>query len=298
MAVCPTEAAGGKCDEIRNESHLNLYAHSGFRNIRQMCQHQDKCRDRDKVAHLQIYQHLASQPMVLTNAHVTFGVIPAFRVVPTPTATDPTATKTVACAAAEGDPFEVDNGRNHANVAQLVRDHLGARPKVRPEVKDWVSRLRPQHRCKPEIFKSMLVHGSVMSLAHMHQLDTPVAVLKEMHGHPELREIARRMAKANRFPTQVPCQTDLCCPFDACFSVFTNADFGASNGESMFTYHAYWRKTVYGFVHERHHACSNRNRTLSSIMPASKVLCLSIISNNTHQPPINHRPPTTNTHNW
>jgi hypothetical protein len=243
MAVCPAEAAGGKCNEIWSESHLNLYAHSGFRNIRQMCRHQDKCRDRRKVAHLQIYQHLASQPMVLTNAQVTLGVIPAFRVVPKPTATDPTATKTVACAATDGDPFEVDNGRNHRNVARLVRDHLGARPNVRAEVKDWVSKLRPQHRCRLEIFKSMLVHGSVMSLAHMHQLNTPVAVRKEMHGHPELREIARTMAKANGF---------------APVSVRLPMPTGVLTMSEVFPHRACWRKKVHGIAHERHYSCSNR----------------------------------------
>ncbi|CAF5127966.1 unnamed protein product, partial [Rotaria sp. Silwood1] len=54
---------------------------------------------------------------------------------------------------------------------------------------DWIRTVQPVHRCKPEIFESILLHGHVMSRDHMEQLRDPRFVAHAVLHHSQLRRI-------------------------------------------------------------------------------------------------------------
>ena len=70
---------------------------------------------------------------------------------------------------------------NHERLMELVADR-----KVQAELKKFVAAFRPTHRCKLEIFKSMLAHGVLISHVHMKALDNPDKAVHEIRSHPML----------------------------------------------------------------------------------------------------------------
>jgi hypothetical protein len=55
---------------------------------------------------------------------------------------------------------------------------------VTPKLVELLRRFRPVHRCTIEIFKSMIVHGSLISSSHMKGLREPKQAAKELQSHP------------------------------------------------------------------------------------------------------------------
>ncbi|CAF1646500.1 unnamed protein product, partial [Rotaria magnacalcarata] len=54
---------------------------------------------------------------------------------------------------------------------------------------DWIRTVRPVHRCRPEIFESILLHGHVMSRDYMDQLKDPVFVATSVFQHSQIQQI-------------------------------------------------------------------------------------------------------------
>ncbi|CAF5159957.1 unnamed protein product, partial [Rotaria sp. Silwood1] len=54
---------------------------------------------------------------------------------------------------------------------------------------DWIRTVQPVHRCKPETFESILLHGHVMSRNYMENLKKPRCVIDSILQHSRLRQI-------------------------------------------------------------------------------------------------------------
>ncbi|CAF1635218.1 unnamed protein product, partial [Rotaria sp. Silwood1] len=54
---------------------------------------------------------------------------------------------------------------------------------------DWICTVQPVHRCRREIFESILLHGHVMSRDYMEQLRFPEKVVTSVFQHSEIRRI-------------------------------------------------------------------------------------------------------------
>ena len=156
-AECPAEADGSVCQELCNDDHLDLYSHKGVRDIRINCERGAECADKKTKRHYQQYKH--------TPPHKTF------------VACQPC----VSVGTVGTEAFEVDFAQNHADIEARVDKAVfgGGTLQPDPDIVDWAARVRPQHRCRLDIFQSMLVHGTVMSSTQMKSLKDP----KGRHMH-------------------------------------------------------------------------------------------------------------------
>jgi hypothetical protein len=87
--------------------------------------------------------------------------------------------ETLELARAKNDGVFVDYHHNMARYEELVRD---VHPP--PEIMEYISRLRPVHRCSLKIFQSMLAHGNIIAMAHMKALKDVAKAKREIRSHP------------------------------------------------------------------------------------------------------------------
>lgn len=179
-AECEAEKSGGICREIHNDDHVDLYSHKGICDIRINCNKGLDCPEKAIKKHFSRYRHKPS--------HTTF-------VECQPCATHGTVGTT---------EFEVDFRENHRHIAESVNTSVfgGGSVAPDPEIVDWAARVRPQHRCRLDIFKSMLVHGNVISATQMKLLKDGHGVKKELAGHPDIQRFAEAAHKQNKVDFQ------------------------------------------------------------------------------------------------
>ncbi|CAF1261786.1 unnamed protein product [Adineta steineri] len=154
---------GNKCVKLIEQDHLESYTHSGIRDIRLFCRNPGyKCRQRFDVKHLttyrhgQNYDHLTVAPSSNFNADVDF----------------------------------VQNQRTMIrSVNTFIATAKWSNTKVVGELRDWIRALQPVHRCRKEIFESILVHGHVMSRKYMEKLERPTSVAKAVLQHNKVRAV-------------------------------------------------------------------------------------------------------------
>ena len=97
-----------------------------------------------------------------------------------------------------GPPFIIDFKENHENISRSLDAYVGGSFTVDPSIVDWARRVRPQHRCKMEIFKSMLLHGTVISSTQMEALARVEGAKRELSAHPRLADFAKESAKTQK----------------------------------------------------------------------------------------------------
>lgn len=161
--ICPDL---DKCSRLTDETHLECFSHQGIRDIRLFCRHPGyKCPDRSKEKHLKTYRH--------ANDFNQLGVAPS-RDLNAP----------------------VDFFRNQGNIIKTVNSYVDAsgwvKAKVSDDILNWIRALQPAHRCGPQIFASILIHGHVMSRDYMSELIKPRCVVNAVMQHSEIRSIFRQ----------------------------------------------------------------------------------------------------------
>ena len=60
---------------------------------------------------------------------------------------------------------------------------------ISDEIIDWIRTVQPVHRCSPEIFESILLHGHVMGREYMEHLKKPKFVANCVLEHSQIRRI-------------------------------------------------------------------------------------------------------------
>ncbi|CAF0757815.1 unnamed protein product [Adineta steineri] len=158
--ICPD---GDKCTKMNKEIHLESYTHPGIRDIRLVCKHPGyKCHQRFDHKHLTTYRHgqnfdhLTVAPSSNFNSHIDFV-------------------------------------QNQRHLIKSVNSYISAanwkNTKVSHQLQDWIQALQPVHRCRKEIFESILVHGHVMSRKYMKKLEIPTCVANAVLQHNRVRSI-------------------------------------------------------------------------------------------------------------
>ena len=158
--LCPNR---NTCSKLTEENHLESYSHPNIRDIRLFCRHPGyKCHQRFDEKHLttyrhgQNYDHLAVAPSSNFNSRVNF---------------------------VENQKHLIKNVNNFINAAKW-KDTTVLR-----ELREWIRALQPVHRCRKEIFESILVHGHVMSRKYMEKLERPSCVAKAVLQHNHVRAV-------------------------------------------------------------------------------------------------------------
>ncbi|RUS26556.1 hypothetical protein BC938DRAFT_470615, partial [Jimgerdemannia flammicorona] len=119
---------GANCTLHLNEEHLNLFSHPEIADIRAPCKYRRECRTIDQVRHIADYAHPSEGPPI----------------------------------SSLGDTCQDLNFSGNAQEIIKATDayfkNKGKNFQVPEEVVEWVKRLRPAHRVRPRIFKSILAH--------------------------------------------------------------------------------------------------------------------------------------------
>ena len=159
---------GDKCNKLNQEDHLNSFTHPRIRDIRISCIYADKCRDRREQNHLSRFRH----SMTFEDS----GVVQYFNL-----------NKNINFVQNQNENIKrvLDYAEKEKDWRKFTLDSI---PK---EILDWVRTVQPVHRCKLEIFESIILHGHVMSLEYMDNLSIPKFVANSVLQHSEIRRIER-----------------------------------------------------------------------------------------------------------
>ncbi|CAF3772226.1 unnamed protein product [Rotaria sp. Silwood1] len=155
-----------KCSRIADENHLESFTHPGIRDIRLLCRNPGyECPMRFDDKHLRTYRHardfnhLSVAPSRNLNASINFF-------------------------------------QNQGNIIKTVNSYVDVshwkKAKISEDILNWIRALQPVHRCGPEIFASILVHGHVMSRDYMSELIKPRCVVNAVMQHSQICSIFRR----------------------------------------------------------------------------------------------------------
>ncbi|CAF4245688.1 unnamed protein product [Rotaria sp. Silwood2] len=160
--LCPF---ANRCKKLVQEDHLNSFTHPNIRDIRFLCKYADKCYDRRNPKHLTKFRHT-----------ITFedsGVVRYYNL-----------NKNI--------DFVQNQKDNIERVMRYIKKEKWETLKngsIPQNIINWIRTVQPVHRCKPEIFESILLHGHVMSRDHMEQLKDPRFVAHSVLHHSHLQRI-------------------------------------------------------------------------------------------------------------
>ncbi|RUS35580.1 hypothetical protein BC938DRAFT_475872 [Jimgerdemannia flammicorona] len=124
---------GANCTLLLNEEHLDLFSHAEIADIRSPCQYKQECPNRTQSQHVAEYTHPSDGP--------------------------PISSYDDTCQ----DINFLGNARKIIKATDVYFKNKGQNFQVPEEVVEWVKRLRPAHRVRPKIFKSILAHHHVGS---------------------------------------------------------------------------------------------------------------------------------------
>ncbi|CAF3925214.1 unnamed protein product [Adineta steineri] len=158
--LCPD---GNKCSKLTQEDHLESYTHHDIRDIRFLCKIPGfKCRDRLNENHFKIYRH--------NKNHDHFSVAPSSNL-----------------------NTSINFARNQGQLIKTVNNYVERmnweKTSISPEIRNWIRALQPVHRCRKDIFESILVLGHVMSRRFMDLLRKPEHVVRAVQQHSRVRLI-------------------------------------------------------------------------------------------------------------
>ncbi|CAF1656160.1 unnamed protein product, partial [Adineta ricciae] len=158
--LCPQS---DQCPNIANEDHIESFAHPGIRDIRLLCQHPGyRCHSRSDKKHSTTYRHGQNYD------HLTVAPCSNYNA-------------------------DIDFARNQRHLIRNVNNYIETEgwknKKIRSELRNWIRALQPVHRCRQEIFESILVHGHVMSGKYMGRLNRPSSVAEAVLQHNDVRSI-------------------------------------------------------------------------------------------------------------
>ncbi|CAF4696989.1 unnamed protein product [Rotaria sp. Silwood1] len=160
--LCPS---GNECTKLIQEDHLNSFTHPNIRDIRFLCKYADKCYERRNPKHLSKFRHI-----------ITFedsGVVRYYNL-----------NKNI--------DFVQNQKDNIERVIHFIKKEKWEALKngsIPQNIIDWIRTVQPVHRCKPETFESILLHGHVMSRNYMENLKKPRCVIDSILQHSRLRQI-------------------------------------------------------------------------------------------------------------
>ncbi|CAF5001073.1 unnamed protein product, partial [Rotaria sp. Silwood1] len=155
-----------KCSKLDQEDHLESYSHPDIRDIRLFCKFPGfECHDKSDNNHLRKYRHGRNY------THIGIARFSGFN-------------------------KHVNFGKNQSQLIRSINEYVKAsnwkQQKPAEEILDWIRALQPVHRCRKDIFESILVLGHVMSRYYMQLLSSPEHVSDAVMQHSEVREIFRR----------------------------------------------------------------------------------------------------------
>ena len=158
--LCPD---GSRCSKVTQEDHLESYTHPNIRDIRLLCNIPGfKCSDRLNDKHFKKYRH--------NKNHDHFSVAPCSNL-----------------------NASINFARNQSQLIKTVNTYIDRmnwqKAKISPEILNWIRALQPVHRCRQEIFESILVIGHVMSRRYMDLLRKPENVVRAVQQHSRVRLI-------------------------------------------------------------------------------------------------------------
>ncbi|CAF2147898.1 unnamed protein product [Rotaria magnacalcarata] len=156
---------GDRCKKLLEEDHLNSFTHPNIRDIRFLCKDADKCHDRHKPKHVSKFRHI----ITLEDS----GIVRYYNL-----------------------NQNIDFVQNQKDAVERVKRYVEKEKwerlpsgSIPQEIMDWIRTVRPVHRCRPEIFESILLHGHVMSRDYMDQLKDPVFVATSVFQHSQIQQI-------------------------------------------------------------------------------------------------------------
>ena len=161
--VCPFT---NQCTEFVLEDHLNSFTHPNvFRDIRFLCKYADKCYSRQDPIHVNEFRHNST----LGDS----GIVRFYNL-----------------------NENVDIVQNQKDNIERVLHYIKKenwRPlkteSISQDIIDWIRTVRPVHRCRPEIFESILLHGHVMSRDYMENLTKIPCVVDSVLQHSQIKQI-------------------------------------------------------------------------------------------------------------
>ncbi|UJR06729.1 hypothetical protein I4U23_011018 [Adineta vaga] len=164
--MCPDDK---KCKFLTNEDHLESFTHTDIRDIRLECRYSAAdCRDLKKSSHMIKYRHNYRQDFL--------GV-----------------------AQCSGLNRTTDFIFNQEYMIKNLQEYFEKKHHIEwsnisisNNLLHWVRTLLPVHRCSPTIFESILVHGHIMSRAHMDQLQEEKFVAHSVNQHNNVRKIVSK----------------------------------------------------------------------------------------------------------
>ncbi|CAM4822397.1 unnamed protein product, partial [Rotaria magnacalcarata] len=161
----PICSLGNECTKLTQEDHLSSFTHPNVRDIRCLCKHADKCPDRHDPKHVAKFRHI----ITLEDS----GIVRYYNL-----------------------NQNIDFVQNQKHNVERVRRYVenekweplptGSIPQ---NIIDWIRTVQPVHRCRPEIFESILLHGHVMSRDYMDNLKKSRCIIDSILQHNELRRI-------------------------------------------------------------------------------------------------------------
>ena len=160
--LCPYDK---QCDKLVQEDHLNSFTHSNIRDIRLSCKYADKCRNRHDQKHISKFRHA----MTFDDS----SVVRYFNL-------------------NENIDFVHNQRDNIARVTRYIESEKWKQlssGSIADEITDWIRTVQPVHRCSPEIFDSILLHGHVMGREYMEHLKKPKFVANCVLEHNQIRRI-------------------------------------------------------------------------------------------------------------
>lgn len=158
---CPD---GGSCSSLLNDSHRAAYSHAGLLDFPGRCRDGYKCR-------------LLQQTTIAADQHRV-----AYR---------HTAPPLLECASWQlNTKHGIDFRQNRKHLLQSCNLYNSkARLVVSDEIKSFVRRLRPVHKCSFQIFDSVMTHGALMSLVKMDDVKDPGFVADEALQHVTIKSM-------------------------------------------------------------------------------------------------------------
>jgi uncharacterized protein (TIGR02452 family) len=161
--LCP---GGSKCLKLTQEDHLESYSHPDIRDIRLLCKIPGyKCSDRFNDKHFKKYRH--------NKNYDHFSVAPSSNL-----------------------NVSINFARNQSQLIRTVNNYMDKlnwdKATISQELLNWIRALQPVHRCRKDIFESILVLGHVMSRRFMNLLGKPENVVRAVQQHSRVRLIFLR----------------------------------------------------------------------------------------------------------
>ncbi len=159
---CPHD---GQCNNLMNEDHLNSYSHSGHRDVRPLCKDGATCLQRQNTTHVIDYRHEDTY---------CFRVAPYF-----------------------GFHEDTNYIQNQCDMLARVNQYVFSEEHqnliIPNDIINFIRVLQPMHRCKREVFESILLQGHLMSLYYMDLLKETDRVVDQIWTQmQEMVEVYRK----------------------------------------------------------------------------------------------------------